>query len=44
MSEPHAKVEDVRSYAESKFDAVVAQLSEYLTFPAISCDPLHWRL
>jgi acetylornithine deacetylase/succinyl-diaminopimelate desuccinylase-like protein len=33
--------EQVRAYAASRFDATVGRLSEYLTFPAVSCDPGH---
>ena len=33
--------EAVRARADAAFDATVALLSEYLTFPAISCDPAH---
>ncbi len=42
MRAPHAKVEEVKTHAEDKFDAVVKLLSDYLTYPAISCDKDHF--
>lgn len=35
----HPKVDDVARVADAKFGETIARLTEYLSFPAISCDP-----
>ena len=38
----HPQVDAVAKLADERFDRTVSLLSEYLTFPAISCDPEHF--
>ena len=38
---PHPKAEAAARAAEHAFDDTVARLAEYLSYPAISCDPGH---
>jgi acetylornithine deacetylase/succinyl-diaminopimelate desuccinylase-like protein len=39
---PHPQTEAVAQAAEQAFAETIALLSEYLTYPAISCDPAHF--
>jgi len=38
---PHPQVDAVAAHARESLDATVEQLCDYLTIPAISCDPAH---